>query len=571
MKTSIIIPLFNKVEFTEQCLESLDAYTKEEHEIIFINNGSTDDTRSFVSDWATKRTNAIVIENETNLGFPKAVNQGIAFATGDYICVLNNDVIVSREWLKGLIECLESSKDIAIVGPRTNNISGPQQFSEPCEGYDTIMKFQEFAVNFRNSFRMQYTPYWRIVGFCMLFRKSLIDEIGNFDEQFTPGNFEDDDFCRRAVQSGYRNLICGDVFVHHHGSASHDMSQYNDLLRVNEKKFQFKWRNYPKTISACMIVKNEEANIKRCLDSIHPHVDEIVIVDTGSTDKTIDICKQYEKVKVYNFTWTDDFSEARQFANDHATMGWILSIDADEVMTGLDVWKQKLQPFYAYRICTRNYTHRIEFANLVYNKGEYEQEEGVGWFPSVKIRLWPRDERVRWEYPVHEVVENSVYHLGMGLLEPSDLIVHHYGRMDDKYEKDRAEKYYDYLHKQWKSGKNDLRSLEQLATQAQAMERWEDAVYFWNEVIKLEPDNNDAPLNLCHVNAKQEKWEEAHKWATRRLMLMPENRDSLQNLAYTSYMMKDYVMAVTLAKKVLKMEPNQPVALTIINLCKEKI
>ena len=86
------------------------------------------------------------------------------------------------------------------------------------------------------------------------------------------------------------------------------------------------------TISLCMIVKNEERILKRCLDSVKDLVDEIVIVDTGSTDTTRQIAERYTD-KIYDFTWIDDFSAARNFAFSKATQEYIYSADADEVLS----------------------------------------------------------------------------------------------------------------------------------------------------------------------------------------------------------------------------------------------
>lgn len=83
-------------------------------------------------------------------------------------------------------------------------------------------------------------------------------------------------------------------------------------------------------ISLAMIVKNEKVNIKRCISSVQNLVDEIVVVDTGSTDGTIDILRQFNNVKLYNFNWCDDFSAARNFALDKTNGDYILVLDADE-------------------------------------------------------------------------------------------------------------------------------------------------------------------------------------------------------------------------------------------------
>ena len=83
------------------------------------------------------------------------------------------------------------------------------------------------------------------------------------------------------------------------------------------------------TISLCMIVKNEEEKLPTCLDCIKDLVDEMIIVDTGSTDKTIEIAKSYG-AKVYNFEWTGSFSDARNYSFEQATCDFIYTADADE-------------------------------------------------------------------------------------------------------------------------------------------------------------------------------------------------------------------------------------------------
>ena len=84
-------------------------------------------------------------------------------------------------------------------------------------------------------------------------------------------------------------------------------------------------------ISLCMIVKNEEKVLGRCLDSIADLMDEIIIVDTGSTDRTKEIAKKYTE-QVYDFQWNDDFSAARNFSFSKATKDYIYAADADEVL-----------------------------------------------------------------------------------------------------------------------------------------------------------------------------------------------------------------------------------------------
>lgn len=83
------------------------------------------------------------------------------------------------------------------------------------------------------------------------------------------------------------------------------------------------------TISLCMIVKNEERNLRRCLQSVKNYVTEIVIVDTGSTDQTRAIAQSFG-AQLYDFIWTDNFADARNFSLEHSSGDWILWMDADE-------------------------------------------------------------------------------------------------------------------------------------------------------------------------------------------------------------------------------------------------
>lgn len=148
------------------------------------------------------------------------------------------------------------------------------------------------------------------------------------------------------------------------------------------------------TISLCMIVKNEEKVLARCLDSVADLVDEIIIVDTGSTDATRKIAADYTD-KLYDFTWVDDFSAARNFAFSKATKEYIYSADADEVLDVLNrerfsKLKTCLDP--EIEIVQMKYGNQLQY-NTVYN---YDEE----YRPKLFKRLRP----FVWQDPVHETI-----------------------------------------------------------------------------------------------------------------------------------------------------------------------
>lgn len=236
MKTSIIIPTYNGKRLLVECIESIRAHTREDFELIVVDNGSTDGT----IDWC-RSERITFISSGSNLGFPKACNLGLRIATGEALLLLNNDVIVTANWLENMLQCLFSSGDIGIVGPTTNYVSGRQKIAVDYDGIGQ-MHIMAAQYNIQNSAKWENVN--RLVGFCYLFKRDLMNAIGLLDERFSPGHYEDDDYCYRARAAGFRLMIAADVFVHHHGSASFHLTEQQELERLvalNKYKFMQKW------------------------------------------------------------------------------------------------------------------------------------------------------------------------------------------------------------------------------------------------------------------------------------------------------------------------------------------
>lgn len=238
MKTSIVIITYNNIEYTKQCIESIRNHTeKESYEIIVVDNNSIDGT----IDWLKSNNDINCIFNKENKGFPAACNQGIKFCSNNDILLLNNDVIVTPNWLFNLNKCLYSSLDIGAVGAITNN-SSYYQFIPV--SYKSKEEMIDFAKKNNISDPSKWEERLKLIGFCMLIKREVIDKIGLLDEEFYPGNYEDDDYCLRIRQKGYRLLLCRDSYVHHFGSASFikDTNKFNNILQKNLLKFESKWK-----------------------------------------------------------------------------------------------------------------------------------------------------------------------------------------------------------------------------------------------------------------------------------------------------------------------------------------
>lgn len=237
---SIIILTRNRLDVTKECIASIRRHTPESHELILVDNGSTDGTLPWLREQAASVPDCRLIENSENLGFSAGCNQGMQAARGAFIMLLNNDVVVTPEWLSGLLECFNEG-NVGIVGPMTDNISGVQRW--PWVASRGSAELDDFSREFRRTNRYRRVPSRRVVGFCMLFRRELMDRIGQLDEQFGSGNFEDDDYCLRAALEGFQNLIAADVFIHHVGSATFQGNNinYHEALMRNQALFNQKW------------------------------------------------------------------------------------------------------------------------------------------------------------------------------------------------------------------------------------------------------------------------------------------------------------------------------------------
>ncbi|MGQ9693176.1 MAG: glycosyltransferase [Thermodesulfobacteriota bacterium] len=278
---SIIILAHNQLSYTRMCIESIWRYTNVPYELIIIDNGSTDKTPEFleklskgeevIADWRiwtdsegriiekkrvnihkkkkNKGGNKIFCERfkfircDRNLGFAAGNNLGISEAKGDYLLLMNNDIVVTPHWLNRLLRVAEIKPEIGIVGPVSNYVSGPQQVKEIAYDIKSLNNLNQFAESWARKKEHQTKPFWRVVGFCMLIKREVISKIGGLDERFGLGNFEDDDFCLRAKLAGFESRIAEDCFIHHFGSKTFRevVLDYPQTLKTNWEIFKEKW------------------------------------------------------------------------------------------------------------------------------------------------------------------------------------------------------------------------------------------------------------------------------------------------------------------------------------------
>ena len=495
-KFSIIIPVKDNLEMTQKCLNSIKEHTTD-YEIIIVDNGSS----------PAYAGSEQIIRNEQNLGFPVAVNQGIKVAQGEVIVILNNDTLVTPGWLDHLAEHL---KTFDIIGPVSNSVSGPQKINTFSPG-DT-RGLDNYAVSRYVNNQGRAIPFHRLVFFCVAIKKSVIDKIGLLDEQFSPGNFEDDDFCLRAVEAGFKLGIAQDVFIHHEGSATHKSLNldYQTLMATNLAKFQAKWPqkryvelqgvcldNYyskqlrrPLGLALMMIVKNEEIGLERAILSVRHLVDEIVIaVDNSSNDQTLEIASKYATT-LKQFDWHDDFSEARNFAMEGIKSAWILFLDGHEYL------KQE---------------GKLE---------EYLKTEKDGLLTTIEMDNGSifRNPRIfrngtKFVGAVHEQQQIKTGILAKDVIIKHDRIGAQSKQGIDDREVQRNEQITTIMAKSFKENPRDTRASFHLALHAQGRENYKLALKYFKEYLKYSANSSERWFvfyNIALIYLTQKKYYRAY-------------------------------------------------------------
>ncbi|HVB17126.1 MAG TPA: glycosyltransferase, partial [Stellaceae bacterium] len=153
---------------------------------------------------------------------------------------LNNDTVVTHGWVRDLIRPMQRDPTIGLAGPLTNNIGNEQKIKA---GYRSLPEMPEWSRRFTRRHLRETYEVDNLAFFCVAIRRKVLDELGLLDEAYGIGFFEDDDYCRRARQAGFRLVIADDVFVHHHLSVSFDAlgSKAADLMARNRAIFEARW------------------------------------------------------------------------------------------------------------------------------------------------------------------------------------------------------------------------------------------------------------------------------------------------------------------------------------------
>jgi GT2 family glycosyltransferase len=242
---TVVMPVFNKVAYTQACLEAYFANTPTGWpELMIVDNASSDETGALLAGLGPEVT---VVTNETNRGFARACNQLAAMAGGQYVVFLNNDTLPFPGWLEALVAEAEADAAIGIVGskliyPQNGLIQHAGvvlgRGEAPYHVYRNL-RVGHGNVNVRRDFDM-------VTGACLLVRKTMLDAIGGFDEGYVNG-YEDVDLCLRARANGWTVRYTPHSILYHFESVSEGRHRFEDenhrrYLRAWSGKFDAKGR-----------------------------------------------------------------------------------------------------------------------------------------------------------------------------------------------------------------------------------------------------------------------------------------------------------------------------------------
>jgi GT2 family glycosyltransferase len=226
MKVSVVTPNYNGEKFLKTFFESLNNDSEFIGEVIIVDNGSTDNSKEYIRN-NTFNFPVKLIENEENLGFAPAVNQGISQAKNEYIFSLNNDTEIEKGSIKALVDLMSSNDNIFSLQAKMLQYNNKELIDDVGDEYNLLAWTKKTGENHNSS---EYTEVCEIFSACAgaaMYKKSLLNEIGMFDDNFF-AYMEDVDLAIRSRISGYRNFLCPDAVVYHIGSATSG-SRYNEF------------------------------------------------------------------------------------------------------------------------------------------------------------------------------------------------------------------------------------------------------------------------------------------------------------------------------------------------------
>ena len=248
-RCDLILLTWNRLDLLRPCVERIFAHTNLPSRLILVDNGTTDrETLDYLRGLkGTPTIDLEIVRIPENVWISKAINEGLSRAKAPWLCLLNNDILVTEGWLSEMIHVAQSHPNIGLLNPMSGEFG---VLPHPRENVDEVGRRLR-------RFYGQWLENSACVGFCMLLPKRVLDQVGYFDDQFQFFYFEDADYCLRVRQAGFDCGVARGTYVYHHGGATLKGDPTRDQrFRQNEERFFKKWGRQ-KSLRIAWIVPDE--------------------------------------------------------------------------------------------------------------------------------------------------------------------------------------------------------------------------------------------------------------------------------------------------------------------------
>jgi len=315
------------------------------------------------------------------------------------------------------------------------------------------------------------------------------------------------------------------------------------------------------SISLCMIVKNEEAYIQNCLESVRPIVSEIVVIDTGSTDRTVDIAHA-AGAQIYTFKWCDDFAAARNFSLTMASGDWILVLDADEMIAPSDLAQfEKLtaNPLICTEFLQRHYSDDCRMSGFSVCAKEFPDLEKnyLGYFESNCCRLFPNNEGLEFRGRIHELVEQSIFEQKRFQIRRTNARIHHYGHTPEaKKSKNKSSIYRPLGEEKAREKQDDWKSFYELGVEYNQTRQYQEAVHAFLKSIELKNDYLDTWVNIGYSFMELQLYAEAEKALMHAIVRSPVCGEAYCNLGVVYMRQRKYKEAEVILSQACAIKPD---------------
>lgn len=300
---SIVIPVFNALDETIDCVNSVLASDASNAQILLMDDGSFNDVSAALIAHFGYHDNIRIVSHFRNRGYTRNINFGVALSEGEYVCILNSDTLVPSIWVDPLLAALQTNPTLAGVGPASNAASYQSvplvkettgEFSvndglglDPEERSNTNLILRHFTKG-----KVYDLPI--LNGFCTLFRRKSLEEVGAFDVQsFPQGYGEENDLCARIKAKGLRLGYVPSVFVHHQKSKSFGSARKTKLSKLGVEALSVKYgKRLIQSFSDQMEKMPELAAIRRLVEPnlYHPIIEkELTLGETHIASDT-EVC-----------------------------------------------------------------------------------------------------------------------------------------------------------------------------------------------------------------------------------------------------------------------------------------